>query len=59
MSPEEVPQELIDMMDEAAGRQHSRSGSVVATLARILTRHEEMMNHGAAEEGARPQHQAA
>ncbi len=42
MSPEEIPQELVDMLDMAAGKQHSRSGPVLTTLARILTRYDEI-----------------
>jgi DNA-binding XRE family transcriptional regulator len=37
MTPEEVPQELIAILDRAAGRQHSRTGPAVACLAEILT----------------------
>ena len=37
MTTEQIPQELIDILDERAGKQHSRSGSVVACLAEILT----------------------
>ena len=43
MSPWQVPQELLDMLDKDAGKRHSREGPVVASLARILTRHEEML----------------
>lgn len=42
MIPQEIPQELVDMLDEAAGKKHSRSGKVLTTLARILTRYDEM-----------------
>lgn len=41
MEARDVPQELIDILDERAGRKHSREGSVVSTLAEILTRYEE------------------
>lgn len=33
----DIPQELIEILDRAAGREHSRTGSVVGTLAEILT----------------------
>jgi hypothetical protein len=36
VKPEDVPQELIDILDARAGREHSRTGSVVSTLAEIL-----------------------
>lgn len=42
MTPAEIPQDLVDILDRAAGRTHGRSGSVVACLAEILTRHDEI-----------------
>lgn len=42
MTPDEIPQELIDILDKAAGKQHSRTGSVVTCLAEILTRYDQM-----------------
>lgn len=42
MEPQEVPQELIDILDSRAGKVHSRSGPVVSCLAEILTRFQEM-----------------
>lgn len=42
MRVDEIPQELIDILDERAGKQHSRTGSVVSALAEILTRYEEI-----------------
>jgi hypothetical protein len=36
VNAEDVPQELIDILDARAGREHSRTGSVVAALAEIL-----------------------
>lgn len=42
MTPYEVPQELIDILDERAGKKHSRQGPVVCALAEILTRHDVM-----------------
>ncbi len=44
MRPEDIPQELIDILDERAGRKHSRNGTVVTTLAEILTKWEEIKN---------------
>jgi hypothetical protein len=42
MLPAEVPQELIDMLDEDAGLLHSVNGRVITSLARILTRYDEI-----------------
>jgi hypothetical protein len=42
MKAASVPQELKDMLDAAAGKGHSREGSVMQTLAAILTRWEEI-----------------
>ncbi len=42
MTPDEIPQELIDILDTAAGRTHSRDGSVLRTLAQILTRYDQI-----------------
>ena len=42
MTPEEIPQELIDLLDERAGRRHSRTGTVLRALAEILTRFEQL-----------------
>jgi hypothetical protein len=42
VTPEEVPAELIELLDLRAGRTHSRTGSVVAALAEILTRYDEL-----------------
>lgn len=38
----EIPQELIDILDKEAGRKHSREGTVLMTLARILTRYDQL-----------------
>lgn len=43
MTADQVPAELIKILDQRAGRQHSRTGSVVTTLAEILTRYREMV----------------
>lgn len=48
MTPEEIPQELLDILDRAAGRRHSREGSVVRCLAAILTRYEELQGNAIA-----------
>lgn len=42
MTPEEIPQELVDLLDGFAGKTHSRQGSVLAALAAILTRYDEL-----------------
>ena len=41
MKPEDIPAELVTMLDDAAGKQHSRTGAVLTALAAILTRHDE------------------
>lgn len=43
MTPEEIPAELKSMLDEDAGKEHSITGAVVTSLARILARHREMV----------------
>lgn len=42
MTPEEIPQELIDILDAKAGKKHSRDGYVVEALAEILTKYDEL-----------------
>jgi hypothetical protein len=42
VTPDEVPRQLIDILDRRAGRKHSRDGVVVTTLAEILTRYDEL-----------------
>jgi hypothetical protein len=42
MMSDEIPQELLDILDTDAGKTHSRQGSVVETLAKILTRYDEL-----------------
>lgn len=37
MTPEEIPQHLVDILDQRAGKTHSRGGPVLAALAEILT----------------------
>lgn len=43
MIAEEIPGELVEILDRRAGREHSRDGSVLRTLAEILTRHEDIV----------------
>lgn len=45
MTPDEIPQELIDILDMRAGKVHSRTGIVVACLAEILTQWEVIRGH--------------
>ena len=42
MTPEEIPAELLAVLDERAGKTHSRTGSVVRCLAEILTAYDEL-----------------
>ena len=42
MTSGEIPQELVDLLNARAGRAHSRDGSVLTTLAEILTRYDEI-----------------
>jgi len=42
MKVEEIPQEIIDILDEAANKKHSKEGIVLQTLAKILTRYDEL-----------------
>lgn len=42
MKPEEIPQELIDILDRRAGKKHSATGPVVEALAEILTEYEKI-----------------
>lgn len=42
MTPEEIPQELIDHLDMRAGIRHSRTGSVLTTLAELLTLYDQL-----------------
>lgn len=46
MDPEDIPQELIDILDDRAGKKHSRQGSVVRCLAEILTKFDEIRAEG-------------
>lgn len=42
MTPEQIPQPLIEILNKRAGKQHSRQGPVVACLAEILTEYENL-----------------
>ena len=42
MTVDEIPQELVDILDKAAGKKHGREGIVLRTLAEILTRYDEI-----------------
>lgn len=53
MTPEDIPQELLDILDARAGKQHSREGRVVAALAEILTRYDELRKHALREQVCR------
>jgi hypothetical protein len=46
MTPAEMPQELVDLLDERAGKRHSREGRVLTALAEILTRYDELRATG-------------
>lgn len=40
--PEDIPQSCIDILNERAGKEHSRQGSVVQALAEVLTEWERL-----------------
>lgn len=42
MHSEDIPQELVDLVDERARKKHSREGIVLTTLAEVLTRYDEI-----------------
>lgn len=42
MPPEEIPPELVALLDERAGKRHSADGPVLAALAEILTRYDQI-----------------
>lgn len=42
MESSEIPQELVDILDDRAGKKHSRTGPVLTTLAEILTKYDEL-----------------
>lgn len=41
---DEIPQELINLLDKRAGKKHSKDGPVLRVLAEILTKYEEIRN---------------
>lgn len=43
MKPEDIPPSLKKLLDDRAGKDHSRTGSVMSALAEILTLHEQMV----------------
>lgn len=43
MRADEIPAELVDMFDVAAGRREGTAGISLGTLARILTRHRQLV----------------
>lgn len=44
MTGEEIPQQLLDIVDRRAGRKHSRDGVVASTLAEVLTAYRAMLD---------------
>lgn len=40
----QIPQTLIDILDKEAGKMHSREGVVLVTLAKILTKYDQIRN---------------
>jgi hypothetical protein len=42
VTPDQIPQELVDILNADAGKEHGREGRVLATLAKILTRYDAM-----------------
>jgi len=42
MDVNDIPQEIIDLLDERAGKKHSRDGIVLTTLAEVFTLYDEM-----------------
>ncbi len=50
MTPQQIPRELVDLLDERAGRKHSADGQVLRTLAEILTRYDQLTGRTAAVE---------
>ncbi len=42
MTPEEIPQEVMDLFNTLAGKIHRRHGETVAGLAEILTLYDEI-----------------
>ena len=42
MTPQEIPQRIIDILDRHAGKKHGRNGRVVAAAAEMLTEYERL-----------------
>jgi hypothetical protein len=42
MTPDDIPRELLLILDKRAGKIHSRHGVVAECLAEILTKYDEM-----------------
>lgn len=53
MNPSEIPDELVELLDDRAGKKHSREGSVLSTLAEILTRWEQIRRQRVRDEARR------
>lgn len=49
MTPEEIPQELVDLLDERVGKKHRREGVALATLAEIITKYDELIGRACAD----------
>lgn len=45
MKAEDVPQEIIDLVDRAAGKLHSHTGVVVQSVAEVLTAWEQRLQY--------------
>lgn len=43
MTPDQIPKELTDILDERASKQHRMEGPVISCLAEILTKHREQV----------------
>jgi hypothetical protein len=46
VTPEEIPPELKEILDQRAGKIHSQGGRVMQALAEILTKYEELRQEG-------------
>jgi hypothetical protein len=42
MTPDEIPTELLEILNDRAGKVHRRDGSAVHCLAEILTKYDEL-----------------
>lgn len=50
MIPADIPTDLRELLDQAAGKRHSTGGPVMACLAQILTDHEAAIRYKVAAE---------